>query len=84
MPTGNLREDSIGFTEAQQFSGLSRGSLRKLIRDGRLRASKVGRATKINKRSLEIFVKNRPVQPRLPGFEEAAGQTPSLEKGDQM
>ena len=84
MRNENVNQNLVGYLEAQRFSGLSRGTLRRLIRDGRLRATKVGRATKINKRSLEIFVKNRPVQPRLPGFEEAVGRTSSPEKGDQM
>jgi excisionase family DNA binding protein len=56
VPTGNLREDSISFAEAQQFSGLSRGILRRLIRDGRLRATKIGGEMRIDKRSLEKYM----------------------------
>jgi excisionase family DNA binding protein len=84
LPNENVKQDSVGYPEAQRFSGLSRATLRRLIANGQLHAIKVGRATKISKRSLDLFVKNRPAQPRLPGFEEADGQTPSLGKGDQM
>jgi excisionase family DNA binding protein len=73
-----------GFSEVRRISGLSRATLRRLIGNGQLRTTKVGRATKIDMRSLEDFVENHPAQPRLPGFEEADGRTSSLEKGDQM
>jgi excisionase family DNA binding protein len=71
MPKGNIAW--LDYPEAERFSGLSRATLRRLIANGQLRAIKVGRATKLDKRSLEIFVKNHPAQPRLPGFEEADG-----------
>jgi excisionase family DNA binding protein len=70
VPTGNVGEDSIGFAEAEQLSGLSRGILRRLIRNGQLRATKVGRATRIDKHSLEAFFENYPTQPKLSGFDE--------------
>jgi excisionase family DNA binding protein len=72
MPKGNIAW--LDYPEAERFSGLSQGILQRLIRDGRLRATRVGRATKIDKRSLEVFVENHPAQPRLPGFEEADRQ----------
>lgn len=73
MPNGNLTQDSVSYLEAQRFSGLSRGTLRRLVRNDQLRATKVGRTTRINKHSLEAYVENHPTQPQLPGLEEAGG-----------
>jgi excisionase family DNA binding protein len=70
LPNENVRQDWVGYPKAQRFSGLSQRTLRKLIGNGELCATKIGRATKIDKRSLEAFMENHPAQPRLPGFEE--------------
>jgi excisionase family DNA binding protein len=63
----------IGYPESQRLSGLSQATLRRLIRNGQLRATKVGRTTRIDEHSLEAFVENHPTQPQLPGFEQADG-----------
>jgi excisionase family DNA binding protein len=82
MPKGNIAW--LDYPEAERFSAFSLRTLRRLIRDGRLRAKKIGREMRIDKRSLEAFLENHPAQPRLPGFEEADGYPQSLEKGDRM
>lgn len=70
LPNENVTQDWIGYLEAQRFSGLNGETLRRLIRNGQLRATKIGQDTKIAKRSLEAYVENHPTQPKLPGFEE--------------
>jgi excisionase family DNA binding protein len=73
VPNENISQDWVGFPEAKRFSGLSRRTLRRLIGNRQLRATKIGRATRIDKHSLEAFVENHPTQPQLPGFQEANG-----------
>ena len=73
MPNETVREDWVDYPEAERLSGLSRTTLRRLIRDGLLRATKVGRVRRIDKHSLEAFMKAHPTQPKLPGFEEVDG-----------
>jgi excisionase family DNA binding protein len=69
----DVSQDWVGYPEAQRLSGLSWVTLRRLVRNGQLRDMKTGRATRIDKHSLEAFVENHPTQPQLPGFQEANG-----------
>jgi hypothetical protein len=71
LPDENLSHEWIGYLEAERFSGLSRRALRQLIGNDQLCATKIGRATRIDKHSLQAFVAKHPTQPKLPGFEEA-------------
>jgi excisionase family DNA binding protein len=71
LPNENVGRDWVGYSEAERFSGFSRGTLRRLIGNSQLRATKIGRVTRIDKRSLEAFMQHHPTQPKLPGFEEA-------------
>jgi excisionase family DNA binding protein len=71
LPNEDVNQDWVGYPEARRLSGLSRATLRRLVRNGQLRATKVGRATRIERHSLEVFVENHPTQPRLPGFEDS-------------
>ena len=73
MKNEDASQDWVGYPEAQRLSGLSQATLRRLISNGQLRTTKVGRATRIDKHSLEAFVENHPTQPQLPGFQEANG-----------
>jgi excisionase family DNA binding protein len=73
LPNENVSQEWAGYLEAERFSGLSRTALRRLLRNGQLRAAKIGRATRIDKHSLEAFMENHPTQPKLPGFEGADG-----------
>jgi excisionase family DNA binding protein len=56
MPNENATQDSVSYLEAQRFSGLSRGTLRKLVRNGQLRDMKIGRARRIDRYSLEKYL----------------------------
>jgi excisionase family DNA binding protein len=47
----------VGYAEAKQLSSLSRRTLRRLVKNGELRASaKIGRATRIDLHSLEKYM----------------------------
>jgi hypothetical protein len=58
LPDENVSQDWVGYPEAQRISGLGRRSLRRLTRNGQLRATKIGGATMINMRSLETYMRN--------------------------
>ena len=46
----------VSYPEAQQFSGLGRTKLWELISKGEVKAAKVGRAVRINGRSLDEYM----------------------------
>ena len=54
MPNENVTW--VSYTEAEQRSSISRRTLRRLIKDGQLRATKIGGEMRIDKRSLEKYM----------------------------
>jgi hypothetical protein len=58
LPNENVSQDWVGYPEAQRFSGLGRRTLRRLSRNGRLRATKIGGATMIDMHSLENYMRD--------------------------
>lgn len=81
MRSKNVSQGWVGYSEAQRLTGFGRPALRKLVKNGRLRATIVNRETRFDKYVLEAFVENHPTQLHLPGFEETDGLAESLEKG---
>ena len=69
MPNENVTQDWVGYPEAERLSGFSRTTLRRLIGNGQLRATKIGRVRRIDKHSLKASMERHPTQPKLPGFE---------------
>ena len=47
----------LTYAEAGEMVGLSRGTIRKLVSAGELEAARVGRAVRINRRSLTAYMK---------------------------
>ena len=47
----------LSYPAAQRFSGLGRTKLWKLISTGEVEAAKIGRAVRINRRSLDDYMK---------------------------
>jgi excisionase family DNA binding protein len=56
LPNENDPDLSYSELEAQRFCGFSRRTLRRLIKDGQLRATKIGGEMRIDKRSLEKYM----------------------------
>jgi len=55
----------ISYAEAQRYSGLGRTKLWELVSTGEVEAAKVGRAVRINRESLEEYMKRHPyVEPQ--------------------
>jgi len=50
----------ISYREASALVALSRGTLHKLISNGEVRATKVGKAVRINRPSLESWMNQHP------------------------
>jgi excisionase family DNA binding protein len=81
LPSENGAQDWVSYpVEAERFSGFNRRTLRRLVRNGQLRATKIGGAMMIHMHSLEAYVETHPTQPMLPGFEEADEYPESLKK----
>jgi len=53
----DLRREWLNYREAEGLTGLSRTTLWKLVGAGQVKAAKVGRAVRINRRSLECFLR---------------------------
>jgi excisionase family DNA binding protein len=52
----NVGREWISYREATELTGLSRGTVWKIIGTGQVRAAKVGKAVRINRRSLEQYL----------------------------
>ena len=53
-----MNQNWISELEAQRFSGFSRATLRRLIKNGEIRATKVGGATMIDKDALAKYMRD--------------------------
>ena len=51
-----VTRDWVTYKEAEEISGLSRTTLWKLLSAGELKAARVGRAVRINRRSLAEYL----------------------------
>jgi excisionase family DNA binding protein len=55
----NVEREWISYREATELTGLSRGTIWKIIAAGQVRAAKVGKAVRINRRSLEQYLQEQ-------------------------
>lgn len=55
----NVEREWISYREATNLTGLSRGTIWKIIASGQIRAAKVGKAVRINRRSLEQYLQKQ-------------------------
>jgi excisionase family DNA binding protein len=70
MRAGTIREvrpEWLRYPEAERYSGLGRSTLWKLVKDGDVRAAKVGRAIRLNRQSLDKYMEERSVVPSVEG-----------------
>ena len=61
----------VTYEEAQRLVGLGRTTLWRLVSVGEIKAARVGRAVRLNRRSLEEYLERHATQPKLPGFDDA-------------
>jgi excisionase family DNA binding protein len=52
----DLQREWLTYAEAQMVSGLGRTTLWKLLNSSKIKAARVGRAVRINRRSLEEYL----------------------------
>jgi excisionase family DNA binding protein len=55
----NVEREWISYREATALTGLSRGTIWKVIAAGQVRAAKVGKSVRINRRSLERYLEEQ-------------------------
>lgn len=53
----------LTYRQAEELTGLSRQTVWRLIKSGDVRAFRIGRSVKIERRSLESYVQAEPVEP---------------------
>lgn len=54
-----VQPEWLRYPDAERYSGLGRSTLWKLVRDGRVDAAKVGKAVRINRRSLDEYMEGQ-------------------------
>jgi excisionase family DNA binding protein len=62
MRAGTAQEvqpEWLRYPEAERYSGLGRSTLWKLVKDGHVDAAKVGKAVRINRRSLDEYMEGQ-------------------------
>lgn len=53
----------VTYRQAEEISGLSRTTLRKLVGDGEIKIRRVGRAVRINRASLDAYMNSETEDP---------------------
>ena len=56
MEGSPIEREWFSYLEAEQFAGLSRTTMWRLVRSGEVKAARVGRAVRISRRSLEEYL----------------------------
>ena len=54
-----VQPEWLRYPEAERYSGLGRSTLSRLVKDGRVGAAKVGKAVRINRRSLDEYMEEQ-------------------------
>lgn len=57
METAPVIKEWLNYPEAQQYAGIGRTKLWELVGAGELQAARVGRAVRINRRSLDEYMR---------------------------
>jgi excisionase family DNA binding protein len=57
--TVTTEREWVSYREATEITGLSRGTIWKILSSGEIRAAKVGKAVRINRRSLEEYLQKQ-------------------------
>jgi excisionase family DNA binding protein len=57
--TQQIQPEWFRYAEAETYSGLGRSTLWKLVRDGHINAARVGKAVRIQRRSLDEYMEGR-------------------------
>ncbi len=52
----------VTYRQAEEIAGLSRTTLRKLVDEGAIRIRRVGRAVRINRESLDVYMNGEAVE----------------------
>lgn len=55
-----ITREWVTYRQAEEIAGLSRTTLRKLVDGGEIKIRRVGRAVRINRESLDAYMKREP------------------------
>jgi len=55
-----ITREWVTYRQAEEIAGLSRTTLRKLVDEGEIQIRRVGRAVRINRESLDAYMKREP------------------------
>ncbi len=58
-----ITREWVTYRQAEEIAGLSRTTLRKLVGEGEIKIRRVGRAVRINRESLDAYMKREPEAP---------------------
>ncbi len=67
-----ITREWVTYRQAEEIAGLSRTTLRKLVDEGEIKIKRVGRAVRINRASLDAYMKGEPA-PSVRGSNGIAG-----------
>jgi excisionase family DNA binding protein len=65
-----VSKEWLSYKEAGKYVGLGRTKLHEIVSGGKVKAVRVGRAVRLNRRSLDEFMEGQATQLRLPGFDD--------------
>jgi excisionase family DNA binding protein len=51
----------LRYPEAERYSGLGRSTLWRLVKDGHIRAAKVGKAVRLSRRSIDSYMEEQSI-----------------------
>jgi excisionase family DNA binding protein len=57
-----ITREWVTYKQAEEIAGLSRTTLRKLVDEGAIRIRRVGRAVRINRESLDVYMNGEAVE----------------------
>ena len=60
-----VQPEWLRYPEAERYSGLGRSTLFKLVRSGDVRAAKIGKAVRLNRKSLDRYMEERSFVPSV-------------------
>jgi excisionase family DNA binding protein len=66
-----IKPEWISYGDAQRLTSLGRTTLWRICSSGAVKTTRVGRAVRINRQSLEDYMERQATQLKLPGFDDS-------------
>jgi excisionase family DNA binding protein len=59
--TQEVQPEWLRYSDAERYSGLGRSTLWKLVKDGHIRAARVGKAVRLSRRSIDSYMEEQSI-----------------------